>query len=218
MFLRRKVVIGLILGIILIATALGIYFFIQYQNMLQNPVLAARAERDSLTKEIGKLMDLPKDEEPTIATISDISKLKNQSFFAKAKNGDKLLIYTKAKKAILYDTENNKIIEVGPLNVVSSAPSAQPATVKVTMYNGTKDTALIASTEKNLKENIRNIAIVRTGNAAKTDYKKTLVIDLKGGKPNITTQLAAFLGGEVGEMPKGEVVPVDAEILVILGK
>ena len=66
---------------------------------------------------VSKLMVLPTDETPTMATVSDPEKLKNQAFFVNAKVGDKVLIYTKARKAILFSPSQNKIIEVSPLNV-----------------------------------------------------------------------------------------------------
>ena len=69
-----------------------------------------------LTEEVGKIFVLPKNEIPTIATVSDPSALKNQAFFADAKKGDKVLIYTNAKKAILYDPVIKKIINVAPVN------------------------------------------------------------------------------------------------------
>jgi hypothetical protein len=48
--------------------------------------------------------------------ISDPEKLKGQAFFAKAKIGDNVLIYTASKKAYLYDPVANKILEVAPID------------------------------------------------------------------------------------------------------
>src|SRR6185369_2338179 len=117
-----------------------------------------------------------------------------------------------------YDPKANKIVEVGPINIGQSSPSAKPETVTVAIYNGTKDAGLLTNTEKNLKAKITNIAITGTANAAKADYKKTVVVDLTNNKPNIAKQLAAFLGGVVDTLPAGETKPTNAEILVILGK
>jgi len=91
---------------------------------------AVQAEVDSLVAQVGKLISLPTDEKPTVATVIDASKVKDQSFFANAKNDDKVLIYQKAAKAILYRPSENRIIEVGALNINSqaiSSPSPTPA-------------------------------------------------------------------------------------------
>ena len=63
-------------------------------------------------------------EEPTIATVSNIEALRSQPFFANAKNGDRVLIYVNARKAVLYDPVNNKIVEATPINIGN--PPAAP--------------------------------------------------------------------------------------------
>lgn len=62
------------------------------------------------------LMELP-DEEPTVATISDLSKLQGQPFFFKAEEGDQVLFFAQAQKAVLYRPTANKIIEVAALEL-----------------------------------------------------------------------------------------------------
>jgi cytoskeletal protein RodZ len=99
-------------------------------NRLSNPQESAKAETERIKSQVAALIDVPKDEEPTIANVSDANKAKEQSpeFFAKAENGDRLLMYPKAKKAILYRPSSNKIVEVSTLNVNEngSATPAQP--------------------------------------------------------------------------------------------
>ena len=100
----------------------------EVQAARQNPQVLgdatnANTEASQLLAEVGKLMVLPENEQPTIATVTDLEKLKDQPFFAKAQVGDKVLIYTSAKKAILYRPTENKIIELAPLSV--SQPAAQ---------------------------------------------------------------------------------------------
>jgi hypothetical protein len=80
-------------------------------------------QASNLVEAVGKLIVLPLGEEPTVATVSDPSKLKDQQFFAKAEVGDKVLIYQKAKQAYLYSVSQNKLIEVAPINVGESASS-----------------------------------------------------------------------------------------------
>lgn len=79
----------------------------------------AKAKEDSrkLVEEVGKLVILPEGEEPTIATVTDPSKLADQPFFANAKPGDKVLIYQEASRAILYRPDDKKVIEIAPLTL-----------------------------------------------------------------------------------------------------
>jgi hypothetical protein len=61
-------------------------------------------------------MTLPT-EKPTIATVENTKKLTSQAFFKNARNGDKVLMYTQTKKAILYRPSEDKVIEVAYLNI-----------------------------------------------------------------------------------------------------
>ncbi len=79
-------------------------------------------ENKELLEKVGKLVVLPVGETPTIATVSDLSKLKDQPFFAKAQPGDKVLIYSTAKRAILYRPSTNQIIELAPLITGTNNP------------------------------------------------------------------------------------------------
>lgn len=135
--------IGTVLGVLvaIIAVAASIYFYVQWhqaQQLLKNPSLVAQQQTDQLIAQVSKLIEFPKNEVPTIATVSDVSKLKNQAFFQDAKNGDKVLIYTNARKAILYRPSENKIIDVAPINLgtveATTTPSVTPKpTVKPTI-------------------------------------------------------------------------------------
>jgi hypothetical protein len=73
-----------------------------------------KAEAAELKEKVGKLMQLP-DEDATIATVQDADKLKEQEFFKDAENGDKVLIFTTEKKAVIYRENENKIINSGPI-------------------------------------------------------------------------------------------------------
>ncbi len=94
-----------------------VYFYRQFNVAQADPQKIAQAEAQELASEVGKLIVVPTDEVPTIATVSDPEQLKTQAFFSGAKQGDKVLIYTNAKKAILYDPVAKKIITVAPINI-----------------------------------------------------------------------------------------------------
>lgn len=216
----KKILIP-IAAILIIAAAStpSYYFYNQYQKsqeLLKNPTEAAKEEVRALVAKVGQLLELPQGEEPTVATVSDKEKLKDQAFFARAENGDKVLIYTNAKKAILYRPSTNKVIDVAPINIGS--PSAnQVQSLRVALYNGTTTTGLTKSVEADLKAKLTDIEVVLKENAKKNDYTKTLVIDLTGNKKDTATQLAKVLGAELTTLPKDETKP-DADILVIIGK
>lgn len=111
-----------VLVILLIAmTGTAIYFYQKATSLKKDPQAAVTQEIEELVAKVGKLIILPSGETPTVATVSDPEKLKDQPFFAKAKAGDKVLIYQKAEKAYLYDVVNNKILEVAPISLGEGA-------------------------------------------------------------------------------------------------
>jgi hypothetical protein len=89
----------------------------ELMDLKKNPNKVAQQEAKDLVARVGALVALPTGEEPTIATVTDINKLKNQAFFKNAQNGDKVLLYAKALKAYLYSVSMNKILEVAPITV-----------------------------------------------------------------------------------------------------
>jgi len=109
----------------------GGYYYVKYHDsqkrvaQLSNPQTAAKAQVSDAVAIIGRIVDLPANETPTLATVTDPSKLTGQPFFANTKTGDQVLIYTQAKEAILYRPSTNKIIQIAPVNIGSSTTSGQ---------------------------------------------------------------------------------------------
>jgi hypothetical protein len=222
---RKTVLMWTVVVLLVIAGAgSGVYYYIQYQTsqkILKDPVLGTRIEAEKTVEKVAKMVELPQ-EQPTIATVSDVSKLKGQPFFANAQNGDKVLIYQNAKKAILYRPGTNKIVEFGPINLgaQNATPSANVTLkpVRVALYNGTTTVGLANAVELDLKGKAAHVTVVTKGNAVKRNYEKTLVVDVNGANKAEADNLAKLVNGSVGTLPAGEKASSSAEILIILGR
>jgi len=113
---KQKIFNIVISFIAIIAVSLGGYFYYQLRILKTNPQTVAKEESDSLISKISRIYLLPQGEDPTVATVSDPEALKSQSFFNQSEKGDKVLIYTKAGKAILYRPSIDKIIDTAPIS------------------------------------------------------------------------------------------------------
>lgn len=117
---RQKIMKYAVLVIVISTFAL---FAVKYNEAqkeiarLQDPETVAADEVSQLATKVGQLIKLPQDEVPTVATVVDADKLRDQPFFADAQDGDRVLMYAEASKAILYRPSENKIIEVAPINI-----------------------------------------------------------------------------------------------------
>lgn len=106
-----------LVGILLVVTAVTAYFYFQVRTLEQNPDRINQERVAMLVNKVGKLIDLPQGEIPSAATISDPTPLANNPFFARAKAGHEVLFYTGARKAFLYDPAVNIIVEVATINL-----------------------------------------------------------------------------------------------------
>lgn len=109
----KKILVPLL--IVLLIALSGTAFYLYKKANAMNTTSGASNDSDKILASVRSLILLPEGEVPTIATVTDLEKLKDQPFFKKAKVGDKVIMYPKAKKAYLYDSENNKILEVAPI-------------------------------------------------------------------------------------------------------
>lgn len=82
----------------------------------------AAKETQALLERVGTLILLPADETPVIYEVNDPAILiSQQPFFAGAAQGDKLIIYPNAVKAILYSPSKHVLINVGPITFNESS-------------------------------------------------------------------------------------------------
>ncbi len=220
---KRKLIskILLVLGGIIIISLLVAGGFFSYQYWILQKTFgsqkAALEESRRLAAEVGKFMLLPANEVPTIATVNDTKKLKGQDFFKNAQNGDKILIYTNAREAILYRPQAHLIISVAPINVGGDQPS-QATVARLGLRNGTDSTGLTYKVEGDIQKAFPGANIALRDQAKRYDYATTIVIPLTDPAKGAAADLAKALNATVGTLPAGETKPTDIDVLVILGK
>ena len=184
----------------------------------------AKKEIDELVKKVSKLIILPTDETPTVATVNDADDLsKSQTFYKGSSNGDKVLIYFKAQKAYIYSPTKDVLINVGPIyvdkNTKATTQETQTQTkLNIELRNGTSQAGLATKTSDKLKK-ISDFNITYITDAATSTYKKDIIVDLsKGTKKELVSSLEKELGiTSVSTLPAGEKTTT-ADVLVIVAE
>ncbi len=93
-------------------------------EQLQGNNAANQEKARSVVERVQKLMNIDVSVEPTVATIVDVEKLREQNpFYDKAENGDFLIVTP--TRAILYREEENIILDVVPVQIEQEAAAAQ---------------------------------------------------------------------------------------------
>lgn len=215
-----------LIGSIVLLVVIASFLYLQFQgiSLLSNDTKQVSVgEEKSLLNNIGKLMVLPSNEQPRIATVTDVAKLLDQPFFAKAQNGDKVLIYQQAGKVILYRPSINKLIDVAPINTnvaqeqAAETPPQALEPITAVVLNGTLTSGLAKEAQAKINTNLSNIKVTKLGDAVNGDYLNTVVIDISGKNQQQAAELAKLLGARVeAVVPEGETSPA-SDILVILG-
>ena len=194
---------------LLIVLVIGLGLFLTHRYKTNT---SPQAQVQTLVSEVGKLMQLPTNEQPTIATVSNQATVSKQAFFINAKDGDKVLLYSKNKLAILYRPGNNKIINVGPINGTLSY-----AHFSVAIRNGTTNSQFAGEVNSQLSASFPYSQIVEKAAASRDNFPSTIVIAINSADDDIAAQIATSIGGQVGILPIGEQTP-KADILIIIGQ
>ena len=114
-FLSREMIIYGLLFLFVLTAGTSLYFYKETTKLKNNKQNTETNEVAQLIQEVSKIILLPEGEIPTVATVSDPAELQEQPFFAKAKTGDKVLLYQSSRKAYLYDPNAHKILEVSSI-------------------------------------------------------------------------------------------------------
>lgn len=216
-----------VLHIIVVALALALIFILyQYyiaqnelKNFKTNPEQAASYEIEKIAGEVGKLIDLPQGETPTIATVTDPQKLNDQAFFEKAEVGDKVLIYNNAKKAILYRQSTKKVLEVAPINIgeqKSTAASPTQQEIKFVILNGTSTVGLAGKYRDIVSQKITDAQIVSVGNYSQNNIEKTFIAQSANTNSNQQEEIAKTLEIETGVVNSSQ-IDKEVDFIIVVG-
>lgn len=88
----------------------------QLEELKNSTQASGQQVAEEVLNKIRNHIELPTDPQPTVATITDVERLRESNeFYQKAKNGDHLIITE--KRAVLYDPERDVIIDVVPVQI-----------------------------------------------------------------------------------------------------
>ena len=135
----------LTLLIIIIVALLGYAIYSKF-NPTTKTVEGQLSEKEinSLVVKVSKLINVP-EETPVIATIIKADQLiAEQKFYSGSIDGDYLMVFPKAQKAMIYRESENKLINVGPIVVDKVATSTKqleqvPTATTTSKATSTKD-------------------------------------------------------------------------------
>lgn len=124
---KKHLVLILAAIIVVLLAVIGVLVW-KYQQTNSSVTSKNQDTSKRIIAEVSKLYLVPTGEEPTVALIQDKSKLGDQEFFKKVDNGDYLLVYQKSKIALVYREKDNKLVNVGPVNIDQNQAQKQGQT------------------------------------------------------------------------------------------
>ena len=93
------------------SVAFAVYSHREYNAELSRILVENElAELNRLVVEVSKQVDIPEDETPLVATVNNKEKLSGEPFFKAAQLGDKVLVFCKAKRTILYSPTQELVL------------------------------------------------------------------------------------------------------------
>lgn len=228
-FFQKRALITIIILLVLFLSGIAIFIYsgvggrvgVDFTNIFYKKD-ASSINVEKLVIAVGKKVLLPS-EIPTIATVSDKTKLMNQPFFEKAENGDKALIYKGEQIAILYRPSIDKIINIGPVSIEDEGLQSVPneneelSSVDVVILNGTSTVGLTAVAAEFLAE-LDFVVVNDRDDAVDKPYANSIVVVLNNSVNSQAEIIASSLSAEIiNELPDEEDA-LEADIIIILGE
>lgn len=235
---KSPILMFVIAQLLLIAIVGGGYlgyqkFLVKNETEKTNESKSPDDEKKSILDTLAKFIELPSDE-PVIMTISDIEKLKDNPFFANAKNEDKVIVFKDSKRAMLFRPSTNKLVEMQTVSLDESPTTTETKSddkgkvagasdkitpLKVAILNGTSTAGLATKSKEKLLSSTKagEIEIIQLGNANNRSYSKGIIFDATGKLSSVVAELAKLFSlNSVKTLPAGETLPSGTQILIIV--
>lgn len=115
-------------AVVLIAlVGLGVWKYLDQQKQLtdlKNAQTSAKEANEQLIEDVGKVAVIPPDEQPVVREVEELESLAKQPFYAEAEIGDKVLLFTKAKRAFLYRPSTKQIVNISSNIIIQGTEAA----------------------------------------------------------------------------------------------
>lgn len=193
-------------------------------GLLKGPSILQKEEIE-LVKRVGSHIDLPPDEQPTVATVTDKSQLTDQVFFRNSEQGDKVLIYTNSGKVVLYRPSKDMVVEVGTVNINKQEEGTEEGVAiedievsyRFVVLNGTRNSGLAQDIGVQIENLLVEADIVQVLDAENI-YNESIVVDVTGERGDDAKDLAEKLGMSLADLPSAEQLVEDVDFMIIVGK
>ncbi len=214
---KKSKVLGVFYIVLVVALiGFGAFFCVRYFQVsakYKDAVMTQDEKNKQYLAAIGKIIDLPKNEQPAyISLVKDKTKLGNaavtKKFFESASDNDIIVAYKDANQSIIYRPSTNKIIKTDNYNNFLAAIS--PVSVAIIAAAEQQ-----ASATQQLTDKVLNIDIV-SKQAPKVAESQSYVVDATGTNAKGAKELADKLGLPVGQLPEGETKPEGATLIVVV--
>jgi hypothetical protein len=204
---RRAPALPIVLIVLLVASiGFGAYYYKQYQDLKITSSKTPEQRNEELIAKINKVYQLPKDETPVVALVTDEAKFKEEyPVFTEAKKDDSLLLYEKAGQAVLYRDSENRV--VGTATFAVKRGKTLYIVGDLAGQNAAEASLAALSGEVRVAGKVTPVG----------QYTATTVVDVTGQNSDLAQKVASLVGGTVAErLPVDEKVADDAEIVVLV--
>lgn len=204
------------------------YRFYEQNQQLQNQLLDAETKARILSKtaagtagltvleRLNKHILLPQAQSAQTSTLSNVASLKKtDTFYEYAQDGNLLVQFPNLE--IIYDPSADVIVNARTKNtgqIAGAEARAMQGAISLDIRNGAGVAGLAGKTAQTFT-GVKEYVVKTVGNGAKSDYPKTVIVNLSG--KDVSGLEKQFGVSAVSVLPAGEKTS-DADVVIILGR